>query len=384
MDARVCRALFLLDNDLDLVSAEQARGDTTTRTPIARHAFAPVVEHNCAADAANYHHVDVCATSLITPRPSIGKKKAKEIAYGRCSRHNSKFDTPSSVESRRKAVELKNVQKYKHNLVLTRIAEVAEAKHKFAQEKLLSQIYLQNPNSARAKAFFARMEKRYDSEEEEEVTKVPPHTTAGGRRCASARDYDSDDDEVVAVAKPLSRCAPLSKNQHTKGPPHTTAGGRGRASARNYNSDDDEVAVVAEPFSRLTPLPSNDHRMLLGPPQHTSTTGVRRRAMRNYDSDDDDEIDVVPESVARRARPAAIDARHARPLPNPPNDERHDDDDNEMDSLQPLPNTQNLMAMVRAMEQQTGDYPSKEEAATLEEQYDDSMDPRRAIISANH
>jgi hypothetical protein len=167
MDARVCRALFLLDNDLDLVSADQARGDTTTRTPIAHHAFAPVVEHNRAANAANYHHVDVCATSLITPRPLIGKKKAKN-AYGRCSRHISKFDTPSSVESRRKAVELKNVQKYKHNLVLTRIAEVAQAKHKFAHEKLILQINLQNLNSARAKAFFAQMEKRYDSEEEKE------------------------------------------------------------------------------------------------------------------------------------------------------------------------------------------------------------------------
>ena len=123
----------MLDNDLDLVSAEQAQGDTATRTPIARRAFAPVVEHNnYAADAANYHHVDVCATTLITPRPSIGKKKAKEIAYGRSSRHNGKFDTPSSVESRRKAIELKNMQKSKHNLVLTRIAEFAEAKHKFA------------------------------------------------------------------------------------------------------------------------------------------------------------------------------------------------------------------------------------------------------------
>jgi hypothetical protein len=58
-----------------------------------------------------------------------------------------------------------NVQKSKQNLVLTRITEVAEAKHKFAQEKLLSQIYLQNPNSARAKAFFARMENCYDNEE---------------------------------------------------------------------------------------------------------------------------------------------------------------------------------------------------------------------------
>ncbi len=57
------------------------------------------------------------------------------------SRLNSKhqFDTQSSVESRREAIfELKNVR----DLILTRIAAVAEAKHKFAQEKLLSQIYL--------------------------------------------------------------------------------------------------------------------------------------------------------------------------------------------------------------------------------------------------
>jgi hypothetical protein len=63
------------------------------------------------------------------------------------------------------AVEIKNEHKCKHNLVLTRIAEFAEAKHKFAQEKLLSQIYLQNQNSARAKAFFAHMENCHDSEE---------------------------------------------------------------------------------------------------------------------------------------------------------------------------------------------------------------------------
>jgi hypothetical protein len=63
--------------------------------------------------------------------------------------------------------------------------------------------------------------------------------------------------------------------------------------------------------------------------------------MRDYDSDNDDEIDVVPESLARRA-PPVVDSRRACPLPNPPNDERHDDDDDEMDSLPPLPNTQIL------------------------------------------
>jgi hypothetical protein len=194
--ARVSRALFLLDSDLDHI---------VTTTSTARSVFASV-ENNCAAD-----HADAHDTSLITPRPSIGKKKAKEIAHGRSSRLNSKhqFDTPSSVESGRKAIlELKNVQKGKRDLILTRIAEVAEAKHKFAQEKLLSQIYLQNPNSARAKAFFARMENRYDSEEEEVVAEplarcasVPAdvdscqiHMLNGGRRAHC--DYESDDNDI--------------------------------------------------------------------------------------------------------------------------------------------------------------------------------------------
>jgi hypothetical protein len=70
------------------------------------------------------------------------------------------------------------LQKDKRNLLLTRLAQVAEAKHKFAQEQLLSQIYLQNPNSARAKAFFARMEKRYDSEEDEQEIETATTVTA--------------------------------------------------------------------------------------------------------------------------------------------------------------------------------------------------------------
>jgi hypothetical protein len=59
--------LFLLDSDLDHI---------VTTTPTARSMFASV-ENNCAAD-----HADAHDTSLITPRPSIGKKKAEEIAYG--------------------------------------------------------------------------------------------------------------------------------------------------------------------------------------------------------------------------------------------------------------------------------------------------------------
>jgi hypothetical protein len=54
-------------------SVKQEQRVTKATTPIARHVF-PSVENKCAADADNYHHDDVCTTSLITPRPSIGKK----------------------------------------------------------------------------------------------------------------------------------------------------------------------------------------------------------------------------------------------------------------------------------------------------------------------
>ena len=341
VDARVSRALFLLDNDLDLVSAaEQGQGvncninnnqqhDTAMAPRTARNVFASV-ESNCA-DA------DVCDTSLITPRPSIGKKKAKEIAYGRSSRPNSKhqFDTPSSVENRRLAVELTNKQKCKHYLVLTRIAEVAEAKHKFAQEKLLSQIYLQNPNSARAKAFFARMENRYDSEEDE----------AGGLTLRD--DYGSEDDKEDVVFEPAAaRRAPVVADSRRRAPAGPVFDSR-RAPAAAAVIHSRRPAPAAVIHSRQPPAGAIDSRR----------------------------APVAAVVVLRRAHPL---------VSNPPNDECYDDDDDEMDSLPPLPNTQNLMAMVRAMEKRS-EHPRKEaafdsQATTLDEQYDDSMDPRAIIL----
>ncbi len=176
----------------------------------------------------------------------------------------------------------------------------------------------------------------------------------------------------------MACCAPLSGNLR-KIPPQTTDGGRRRA-ARDYDSDnDDEVlVVVAKPLARCAPL-----RKRL---PHTTACG-RRCAARKYDSDDDDKVDVAAKPLAHQA-PADVDARRARLLPKPPNNERHNDDNDKMNSpsLPPLPNIQNIMIMVHVMEQRS-EHPSMDskaafefQATTLEEQYDDSMDPCAIIL----
>ena len=319
IDARVARALNLLDNDIAVNHQQEgAGGGNRNNSNHARQVFASL-ENNSAADNS-----DVPDNSLLltTPRPSTGKKMAKEIAYGaRSSRGYNKhqFNTPSSDgETRRKAAELKNLQRSKQTLVLTRIAEVAEAKHRFAQEKLLAQIYLQNPNSARAKAFFARMESRYDSKEQEQ-------------------------DEVV-LTEQFEPCAhlgsPLLPNHANKTiPPRIVACSHAGDSEEEEEQGTKETYEAA--YARRASLPNHGNKTHAPP----------------------------------RTEPYA----HAALLGHPPNVELlYDDDDNDelLDNLPSLPNTQNLMAMVRAMEKRT-DPPSTNMAdaldsqATTLEQHDD-------------
>ncbi len=81
IDARVARALLLLDNDVAVNQQRQqeGRGDNRKNNnhSTTRQVFALLGNNRAAADNFN----DVPDSSLITtPRPSIGKKKAKEIA----------------------------------------------------------------------------------------------------------------------------------------------------------------------------------------------------------------------------------------------------------------------------------------------------------------
>lgn len=187
----------------------EGRGGNRNNNNHAREGFASLEQNMNSAAADNYDRVP--DSSLITPRPSIGKKKAKEIAFARSSRGYNKhqFNTPTSADSRRKAAELKNVERSKHTLVLTRIADVAEAKHKFAQEKLLAQIYLQNPNSARArKAFFARMESRYDIVQEEEQQVSTTERYVDRSHTAGDSEEDEEQEHVSERYEPYARRAP--------------------------------------------------------------------------------------------------------------------------------------------------------------------------------
>ena len=79
IDARVARALNLLDNDIAVNHQQEgAGGGNRNNNNHARQVFASL-ENNSAADNS-----DVPDDSLLitTPRPSTGKKMANEIAYG--------------------------------------------------------------------------------------------------------------------------------------------------------------------------------------------------------------------------------------------------------------------------------------------------------------
>ena len=296
VDARVTRALFLLDNDV-IEGQEENRSHNTAiagSTGQTARAFGTVL-------VVDNHHDRVSDSALMTPRPSIGKRKAKELAFAR-----SKLSTPAAcaasllvIENKKKADDLKNMRKEKRDVVLNRMADAAEAKNKFAQEQMLFKIYTNNPNSARAKAFFARMEKRYDSEE--------------------------DTDHVVASSPVVTR--------------------------------HDPACGVRRPTEASLPTNSNN----------TRGTAACRAA-------------------------AGYPTRHEFVLDNDDDGGGEEDDINNLPSL---PNTQNLMAMVRAMEERTNGVEHHvagvaaavdSQETTLENdnddngEHDDSMNPNAVLV----
>ena len=111
IDARVARASFLLDTDVARNQNHQGKRGNNRKNNnhatigTACQVFASL-DYNGGAD---YHYVS--NTLLITLCPSIGKKKAKEIAYYSHSSRSNKhqFNTPTLVESRRIFLNLEQI-----------------------------------------------------------------------------------------------------------------------------------------------------------------------------------------------------------------------------------------------------------------------------------
>jgi hypothetical protein len=200
-DARVCRALFLLNKDQE----ERERGGTQEGI----NANDEELEDG-SRDGVNKNHRSEDAfdsSSLVTPRPSVGKKKAKLMAFAD-RRHAALVligdkgqETSSNAAAK---VEFDNHGATKNNArndSLIRLAAAAEAKNVLVQEQLMFQLFKQNPNSAQSKAYFFAMSERYTSELKKLVptstsTSTSAITVTAVDRCAAPAHPAPDDNEA--------------------------------------------------------------------------------------------------------------------------------------------------------------------------------------------
>jgi hypothetical protein len=159
IDSRVARALLLLDSDANagvvrINGSTHADSTDTVDPPPAR---------------------DIERTSLLTPRPSIGKRKAKAIAFARQEKKRQEGVAMKTPIVAAVAIPLTNQQlmveaaKNGRNMALNRLAAAAERKNNMAYEQNMSQYYTMHPNSAEAVAFFAAMGQRYKDKQQEQV-----------------------------------------------------------------------------------------------------------------------------------------------------------------------------------------------------------------------
>ena len=183
-DARVCRALFLLNKDQE----ERERGGTQEGI----NANGEEVEDG-SRDGVNKNHRREDAfdsSSLVTPRPSVGKKKAKLMAFAD-RRHAALVligDKETSSNAAAK-VEFDNHGATKNNArndSLIRLAAAAEAKNVLVQEQLMFQLFKQNPNSEQSKAYFFAMSQRYTSE----LKKLVPTSTSASTSAVTVTAVD--------------------------------------------------------------------------------------------------------------------------------------------------------------------------------------------------
>lgn len=163
-DARVARALFLLDSDQDSTTTAAGEGtpDGDTITTI--------------EDAAN----NSCL--LVTPRPTVGKKRAKLAVFKQQQQQKRQMHNKRQIK-----VECDVVMPTKsdeRNASLARIAAAAEAKNLLVQEQLMFQLFMKSPDSTASKAFFKQMSETYmkqlmenkkivESSHEQELCPVP-------------------------------------------------------------------------------------------------------------------------------------------------------------------------------------------------------------------
>jgi hypothetical protein len=202
IDGMVHRSLFLLESDSDLVAAAAGLvgvAPVVAVAPVAPGVVALVVEvpRPRGFQRAGGVVPVVLATSLLTPRPSIGKRKARELEYQRQHSSGKKGTGKNTVVE----ISLPQDEEARRSNALNRLAAAAETKNllqdklqqdnrrlqeeqlRLQQEQLCMQVYLQDPTSNESRAFFRAMGERYSQVFAATPAAVPPPCVNTSNNC---------------------------------------------------------------------------------------------------------------------------------------------------------------------------------------------------------
>jgi hypothetical protein len=245
IDARVVRALFLMDSNIDGRLEEEEDGNEDPRTTASSYesgsnnlqAAASVGAGKSgvrADDDANMRIVG--ASSLVTPRPTIGKKKAKQLMQ----HSNSCTQIFNENANKKMKLELKETelqQRESRNESLRFLAKAAVDKAKVAREQLKLQIYQANPNSAPSRAYFARMLNKFCAEDEDQ-SNVADDTF-------DEEEIDDDDDDIEVTEVRFPRLPDTQRLATSLVNAAATAQRNIEASENEEDNDDDSIDYVA-------------------------------------------------------------------------------------------------------------------------------------------
>lgn len=211
IDSRVRRSVFLLDSDDALVAAANAAA-----------AAVPGVVAVAVAPRAGGLVPVVLAASLLTPRPSIGKRKAKELEFQRQS--TAKKGVAAAPGATVDHISVQQDEDARRSSALNRLAAAAEAKNllqdklqqdnrrmqeeqlRLQQEQMCMQVYLQDPTSDVSRAFFRALGQRYS-----QVFATPVVNTIN--LSVNTNMNNNGDDELInneVVVSPLSVVADVA------------------------------------------------------------------------------------------------------------------------------------------------------------------------------
>lgn len=247
VNASVTRALFFLDNEVDELGVPTAEnGASADMTTLKRPS---VLADNSAAPGGGGVCTIETTSTLITPRPSIGKRKAKSMEF---NRHQQQREQELKLKHQQAMMlakqELKLKASRERSDALNRLAAAVETKNKLVQDQLMTSIFLQNPSSAPARAFFHVMGQQYTSQMHmafsstgavlDEPNSAVPFVTVGtgavevtadgtveNRAPDDAEelvDSDSENDHRIFASLPCTQgmAMALEKAMETATPPH--------------------------------------------------------------------------------------------------------------------------------------------------------------------